>query len=69
MHTNYRRKKGRHNPRRGVGWSNSRPFRGLSWEKRTEWKRARQQVRRLLHWEKWDLVPERYPPTILWNIW
>jgi len=69
MHTNHRRKKpSHHNPRKGAGWSNC-GYRSLCWERRHFWHQARGQVNRLLHVEKWDALPLRYLPTILWDIW
>jgi hypothetical protein len=69
MHKNFRRKSGRHNPRRGVGWSNRRPAGGFAWEKKMVAKKVRQGLRSLLHHGKWDLVPQHYPRTILWDYW
>jgi hypothetical protein len=69
MHRNFRRKSGRHNPRRGAGWSNRGPKRGFAWEKRHEWRCARATMRALLHRNQWDLLPKRYPAVILWNWW
>lgn len=69
LHKNHRRKTGRHNPRKGVGWSNRSPRYGFSVAKRLVAKKVRQQLRELLCHERFDAVPIRYPKDILWNYW
>lgn len=69
LHTNHRRKNGRHNPRKGVGWSNRCKRYGFVDEKRIEARKARQYVRELMAHERFDDIPTRYPKDILWNFW
>jgi hypothetical protein len=68
MHTNHRRKKGRHNPRRG---------RGSMWWIRdcfAEEKRIRSRCRRrkehlMIAAGKWDILWQKITRSIIWDYW
>lgn len=67
MRTNHRRKKGRSKKGEGQGWHRN-PY-SLTEYRRLFWHRYRAKVRHLMGNERFDEVPDRIPPSILWDYW
>jgi len=65
MHTNWRRKNRHKSHWPGNTWcygpKSCKEYQRISWQKR------RTHVRELLHHERWDDIPCRYPRNILWD--
>lgn len=70
MHTNHRRKNRirpkHHGRRRSYAWCmiySTKPMQRESWQQR------RAAVRVLMHAERFEELPSRYPKDIYWNYW
>ena len=67
MHRNYRRKDNCHR-NRAKSWT-TLPNGYCRLEQRLRWKRARQEVRRLVGQERFELIPRHYFAGIRWDYW
>jgi hypothetical protein len=67
VHRNYRRKQGRHNPKksRGGKW---RPY-SLSEYRREYWQWARSRERTLMGHGHYEGLPDKHRRSILWDWW
>lgn len=69
MHTNHRRKKGRHNPKKGQGWSNY-SSNSLKWYKQDEARKFRRRARYLIQARRYAKVwVGPIKKGILWRYW
>jgi hypothetical protein len=67
VHRNYRRKRGKHNPKKGRGgkW---RPY-SLTEARREYWQWARARSKALMVREHYDALEDKHRPSILWDWW
>jgi len=67
MHRNYRRKNGKHNPKKGAGGS-WQPY-SLVEYRREYWQWVRARVKTLMYRERYELIQNKHRPSILWDWW
>ena len=66
MHKNYRRKQGRHNPKKAGRGNLGRPY-SLAEDRQLYWQAVRANERRLMAHERYDELKIKHRPSILWN--